>query len=268
MANVALGRPVAEPVENPTAATDGQTTGYTGSDGFAAFVWPGYLTVDLGEVARLRCIRVLLWDGLGKGSGGRDPRGYKYRVLTSSDRRSWWVLFDSGVESSNGWQVFHLRQALEARYVRIHGLQNTANHMFQVVQVEAHDDTPPPLEAEVMLEREIGQDQMVAEHRDGLPLEHSVAAIVRSLEDLVAAHQILNPKPFRELISQLRLQVTDVSALERRMGSVRRQLVEPVREELARGRRYSVGGYWFGLAGGLFGLLSLALYVYDRLAGK
>lgn len=52
------------------------------------------------------------------------------------------------------------------------------------------------------------------------------------------------------------------------MGSVRRQLIKPVEQELERGRKYSVGGYWFGLVGGVLALLSLVLYVFDRITGR
>lgn len=75
MANVALGKSIKEEqVENAVAATDGQITGYTGNTGFAYFRWPGTLTVDLDNIYRLSCIRMLLWDGLGQGGGPRDPR--------------------------------------------------------------------------------------------------------------------------------------------------------------------------------------------------
>jgi hypothetical protein len=219
------------------------------------------MTLDLGQVAPLDSIRLLLWDGLGDGGGVRDSRGYKYRLLTSTDRRTWSVLFDSGDESLNGWQVFHFAERLSAQYIRVHGLWNSANSDFHVVELEAWDEAPPPLEAAAILEREIAPATLALEESDGLPLERTVDAIVHSLEDLVAAHDFLNPKPFRDLIGQLRLQVADVSALERRVDAVRRQLVEPVTSELERSSKYSVWSVRFGAVGVLLAFVSLALYI-------
>lgn len=140
--NLALGRPIAETVIRPGTATDGQVSGYDSRGGYTYFAWPGYLTVDLGEVCQVAAIRLLLWDGLGTSQGARDPRSYKYRVLTSMDHRTWKVLFDTGGDSYSGWQVFNLVPAIDAQYVRIHGLWNSANAHFHVVELEAFDESP------------------------------------------------------------------------------------------------------------------------------
>lgn len=269
MPNVALGKPVLEPVNKPESVTDGNVIDYTAKAGFTWFDWPGYLTIDMEQAVKLSTIRLLLWDGLGTGSSSRDPRGYRYRLLTSLDSQTWNVLFDSGRETYNGWQVFHLKESILVQYVRIHGLWNSVNPGFHLVQVEAFDEMPPPLNAEVILDREIGPEVIYKEEGNALPLGHSVDAIIRSLENLIGAYsQVVNPKPFHDLITQLRLQVSDIAALERRMGAVRRQLTEPVAAELQRGRRYSMGGYWFGLIGGLATIFSLGLYVWDRFFSK
>jgi len=248
-------------MRNREAATDGLITGYTGGAGFAELIFPGYLTVDLGAAARLTTVRLLLWDGLGDGIGPRDPRGYKYRLLLSADRRTWTVAFDSGGDSYNGWQVFCFKEPIDAQYVRVHGLWNSANAGFHVVQVEAYDDDPPALPTGACLECEIGPEDVTIEETDGLPLEKSIDALVSQLEDVLASTPALNPEPFRAIVAQLRLQVSDVSTLERRMGAVRRQLIEPVATELTTGRKYSVGSYWFGLGAGIVGVLSLIISI-------
>src|SRR6185436_17385990 len=102
----------------------------------------------------LSCIRLLLWDGLGEDNNKqRSSRTYKYRLLTSADHQIWKVIYDSSSEGGNGWQEFRFSKPLAARYVRIHGLSNSANASFQVVQVEAYDDQPPDLGAEIVLAR-------------------------------------------------------------------------------------------------------------------
>jgi len=125
MPNVALQRIVEERVQNVEAATDGDVIHYTGNRGFTSFDWPGTLTVDLASTYTIRCIRTLLWDGLGEPNRTRDPRFYLYRLLVSVDHNQWKVLFDTGNNGSNGWQVFNFPDGLQARYVRIHGLFNS-----------------------------------------------------------------------------------------------------------------------------------------------
>ena len=262
MPNVALKKPVEEPIINSASATDGEVTEYTAFAGFAESAWPCLLTVDLGESYDLSCIRLLLWDGLGKEGKARANRIYKYRLLTSTDHQTWKVIFDSSNDGSNGWQVFNFSQPLNARYIRIHGLWNSANANFQVVQIEAHDTAPSELDAEIILQRTIQTDSLEEEIGDGLPLQARVGGIINGIERLIEDNELLNPKPFRELISQLRVQVRDVGALERGMDSIRREIISPVRQELehsAKLGRFSVWGFWVGLIGGVLAIISIVL---------
>jgi hypothetical protein len=271
MPNVALGKPIEEPITNSPAATDGEITGYTDYTGFADSAWPCVLTVNLGDSYDLLCIRILLWDGLGDGSRKRDNRVFKYRLLTSTDHQIWKVIFDSSNDESNGWQVFNFSSSLNTRYVRIHGLSNSANANFQVVQVEAHNSTPSDLEAEIVLQRTIQTESLEEEVGDGLPLQARVGGIINGIERLIEGNELLNPKPFRELISQLRVQVRDVSALERGMDSIRREIISPVHQELehsAKLGRFSVWGFWVGLIGGVLSILSITLTLYQWLGSK
>jgi hypothetical protein len=262
MPNVALGKTIEEPITNPAAATDGDNTGYTDYIGFADATWPCMLTVDLGASYNLVCIRILLWDGLGESGRKRDNRVFKYRLLTSIDHQVWKVIFDSSHDGSNGWQVFTFSDALNTRYIRIHGLSNSANEHFQVVQVEAHDNIPPDLDAEIVLQRTIQTKAVEEEVGDGLPLQARIGGIINGIERLIEGNELLNPKPFKELISQLRVQVRDVTALERGMDSIRREIISPVREELehsAKLGKFSVWGFWVGLIGGVLAIVSIAL---------
>lgn len=267
MENLALGKPVAEPIVRPELLTDGLVSGYDGMEGFTLFPWPGYATVDLGQPQLIKTIRFLLWDNRGRGIGPADPRGYKYRLLVSSDRQDWTVLFDTGGQAYNGWQVFHLREPTLVQYIRLHGLHNTANSDIHVVELEAYADVPPPVDS-ATVECEVGPETYTTEHGDGLPIEQSISAIVNSFERVLAENNVLNPVPFTALISQLKLRVSDISFLERRMGAVQRQLVDPVAAQLERGKRYSVGGYWFGALGLVATLVSLTFYFWDKFGPK
>lgn len=269
MTNLAYKKRIQEEETDTPAATDGNITNYTGSSGFTGFSWPGTLTVDLQETYILKVIRFLLWDNLGTGGTQRAGRIYKYRLLTSLDHKTWNVIFDTGSQGYDGWQVFELPQPIEARYIRIHGMWNSANEAFHVVQIEAHDTDPPPLQAEIRLQKTVLLDTTGTEVRDGLPLESRVRGIITGIEKEVLKSDLLNPKPFKELITQLRLQVSDIGAIERSMEAVRREIIRPVRGELERlsqAGRFSKWSFWVGIAGGIVAIISIILVIADRLS--
>lgn len=267
MSNVALGKPIEEPIKNASAATDGKVAGYSSAGGFAEFVWPYVMTIDLGALHSLFSIRLLLWDGLGEVNRQRDNRIYRYRLLTSPDHQVWRVVYDSSNEGGNGWQEFRFPNPLEARYIRVHGLSNSANDKFQIVQVEAHDSQPPDLDAEIVLARTVVTESLENEVGDGLPLQAKVLTIINGIEGLIENNkEFINPQRFRLLVSQLRNQVSDVASLERGMESIRREIITPVRHELERSAklsRFSVWGFWVGLVGGALAILSLSLSVWQ-----
>jgi hypothetical protein len=243
MANVALNRSILEALGKGAAlATDGNITAYTAHDGFAYFKWPGTLTVDLEAAFALTCIRMLLWDGLGEPGSPRNPRIYLYRLLVSTDGQNWKVVYDTGIDGYNGWQVFAFPQPISARYIRIHGLWNIANRDFHIVQIEAYDDsTVPPLQVEAGLSRTIAGGTGDVEAGDGRVWSTDVSRVIGELETLVEKSKILNPEPFSALISQLRVQVVDIRNVERGMDGIRREIIGPVNKEL---RKIVVTGRW------------------------
>jgi hypothetical protein len=263
MANVALGKFIEERMrKNQSEATDGNITSYSGQKGFAEFSWPGYLTIDLSEPYTIYCIRILLWDGLGRNNTQRDNRIYKYRILTSSDHKLWDVLLDTGEEGYNGWQVIKLPMGLKIRYIRVHGLFNSANPYFQVVQVEAHDSEPLELDAETVFKKNISsQDVGINENDDGLPLAIKVRSLINKIENLIATNNILNPEPFNELIYQLREQVKDVASIEKSMGSIRHEIVNPVKDEINKLRKIGNLSFIVGIIGGVLAIIMLLLTI-------
>lgn len=277
MANLALGKRIEEEhYKNAQCVTDGQITGYTSLTGFCEFQWPNYLTVDLENIHPIKCIRLLLWDGLGAGAGAaRDTRKYYYRVLASKDHRIWEVILDTLCEGFNGWQKLNLPVPVEARYIRIHGLWNSNNPYFHLVEIEAHDDDHPESEAEYTLERTINMSTNQRENGDALPIEHNVQILVKNLEQLLEVNKILNPEPIKSVISQLRIQVKDVGAIERNLELIRREITDPVSKELDKsselGRqsiklgRYSPWGFVVGIIGGILAIVSLGLNIYTLL---
>ena len=272
MTNLALGKKIEEEhYLNAQCVTDGQVNNYTGSKGFCTFLWPNYLTIDLLDTHPIKCIRFLLWDGLGTASV-RDSRKYFYRVLTSIDHRNWDIIFDTLSEGYNGWQKLSFPTPVKARYIRVHGLYNSAKPHFHMVEFEVHDEEPPAFDAEYTLERTINVAIDQHENGDALPIEHNAQILIRKLEQLLEANTILNPVPIKNVISQLRTQVKDVSAIERNLESIRREITDPVTIELEKSSKlgeksvalgkFSMWGFWVGLIGGLLAIISLILNIY------
>ena len=260
MTNVALNKRIEERIKDPNCALDGQVDNYSALNGFAEFQYPGYLTLDLKECIEIVCIRILLWDGLGQGGEQADGRTYKYRLLLSQDHQNWSVICDTGDKGYNGWQVFNFKQKTSVRYLRIHGLHNSANSKFQIVQIEAHDSDPPELNRKASLIKEIKSEFDEGEISDGLPFASKFHNIANSIESLVESNPLLNPEPFKNLIFQMRQQVHDVEALENSMASIRREITEPVKKELEQSTKlgkYSVWGFFVGIIGFIFAIFSL-----------
>jgi len=262
MHNLALKCPIEEQIQNASLATDGNVTNYDGNEGYSHFPWPGTLTVDLGHEYSVKVIRFLLWDNLGIMGGFRDPRRYRYRLLTSSDHKVWNVIHDTGLDGYNGWQVFYLGPSLLSRYIRIHGIWNSANILFHVVQIETYENEPPPPNGDIILQRTIRTSDITHEIRDGLPLQRSVTQIINRFEALISEYsEYVKPEIFQSLIQQLRLQVSDIAAIESSLESIRREFLLPVESELRKGARlgrFSVYSFWVGLVGGVVAVIALA----------
>jgi hypothetical protein len=123
----------------PRRLTDGVTTGYTGSEGFAIVSWPGEMDITLPKLYVLRQIRLLLWDG-------EAPRFYRYNVEVSSDGKIFTPVGDHSLGEWRSWQTLDMPpQAV--KYIRLKGLFNSANGGFHCVELEAY--CIPPAEAAV-----------------------------------------------------------------------------------------------------------------------
>jgi hypothetical protein len=230
--NIALGKPVLEKdVGNPDVATNGVVTGYKGSAGsrtFSYFKWPSSLTVDLQKQWIVKCIRFLLWDGMGKAGAPRDTRKYKYRLETSLDGEFYNVVFDTGEDGYNGWQQFLFHNGIETRYIRIYGRHNSRNDGFHVVEIEAYEnDTPPKLDAEIVLEKKITISVPEPIIKGG-PLS-KVSAIVEALRKVQIE---LGSTKLDTICSDLVNVTGDLEILEKNIESVRRQIIGPVNTEL------------------------------------
>lgn len=256
MGNIALGKPVIGDAKRSEIVTNGQIIGYSGNSGFADFHWPGRLTVDLESNVIIYEIRFLIWDGLGVAKSQRNPRIYKYRLLTSNDNNSWEVIYDTGDQGFNGWQSFKFPEGKDLRYIQIHGLWNSANTGFHIVEVEAYDDSNLKTSVEIVFEKTVAGLSNGKEIGDGLPLSSHIKGIIRDLE-IFGKKDFVSSDHFSKLILQLRQHATDISALDYNMGSIRREIMFPVKRELKQLNSVGKMSFVVGVIGGLLAIFAL-----------
>ena len=271
MANVALGKKVEEDWKKAFEATNGNVTKYDIiGEGYTSSSWPDYLTIDLEDIYELHIIRFLLWDGLGgPKKQTRDPRRYKYRLLTSKDHREWYQHYDTGKDGYNGWQEFEFSPPVQARYVRIHAMWNSANIGFHIVQVEAHDSTAPSLTAKCELKKIIKSsiDENEIELGETYPLARKVSRIADQIEEIVNRHpEWLKEEPLLEVVKELRIRFRDINLIEQNINSIRNEIIEPVTKEMEKARKlgkYSKWGFVVGIIGGALAIISLIYSNYS-----
>lgn len=140
MTNVALNKTVLEQnIINAKCLTNGEYDDYSTSDNYAFFDTPNFITIDLENKYHIYCIRFLLWDGLSK-NPNPDDRKYLYKLLVSKDNENWIQVYDTEENGTSGWQIFDFPKGEIIRYIRIHGIKNSINNHFHIVEIEVHDD--------------------------------------------------------------------------------------------------------------------------------
>jgi len=232
MANLALNKKVVEPdVKKASIATNGDTQNYTGNSGFAFFLHPGKLTVDLEKPYLIRCIRFLLWDGLGSG-GKLNHRKYQYQLAVSRDGNSWDKKYRSPAEGTLGWQIFRFKDPLQIRYARIYGLNNTVNRHFHVVEVEAHDDYPDNPQGDV----KIGVDiELGSESVESIP---SAKLNAQELNRIIAVLE--NSLIDKQVVQDIKDRFEDLIVLDQNIEAIRREIVDPVSDDMKKSNRLAV----------------------------
>jgi len=232
MSNVALGKRVLEDsVKYPSTVTNGITTGYTGSTGFAHFPFPGTLTVDLEDHYRIKCIRFLLWDRLGRGGTEPSRRRYRYRLAVSKDNSRWHELYSTPEAGTIGWQLFVFKSVIRIKYVRIYGLHNTANPQMHIIELEAHDDCPPKpkgyIGTDIELPGEPDESSAIATRVDSTELNKIIATLEQSPID-------------KDLVRSIKARFEDLVVLDQNLEAVRREIVNPVTGEIRKSNRLAV----------------------------
>jgi hypothetical protein len=96
--------------------------------GWAFATNPCSFMVNLGAVHTINRIRLCLYD--------LDNRRYGYRIFVSEDGASWNQV-RSNPRARGGWQEIGLEDT-KLQFIRVHGLSNTENRNFHVVEIEAY----------------------------------------------------------------------------------------------------------------------------------
>ncbi len=139
-ANLALGKPVKASVHHqldftPEKAVDGDKRKYSHWDGVS---WPCWFQVDLTEAVRIESVHILFyWD---------DSRYCQYTVEASTDETHWTQVADRSQtrEKSTFRGDLHVFEPIEARYVRINILRNSANTAAHIVELSVYGEGKTP----------------------------------------------------------------------------------------------------------------------------
>lgn len=118
-----------QPELAPEKIIDGDMAFYGGMSGFRYFAWPGSFTIELAEASTVARAQTMLWD--------LDGRHFRYRIETSLDGEHWELAVDKSEGECVGWQIDEF-SARRAKYVRLTGLYNSVNDLFQVVEFEVY----------------------------------------------------------------------------------------------------------------------------------
>lgn len=241
--NLALNKKSLDPELwiKPENATDGKSKGnYTYSES----EFPNYFTLDLENIFDIALIRILLYD--------KDPRVYKYRLLTSEDMFTWTVHFDN---TGSSWQNFEFNQNIKARYIRLHCLWNSKNIGFHIGEIEVYQDkiSIDPKEELILINNSTSSKEI----SDGLPITRKLQPLVKTIKELPEKFPSLDKEYFSNISIELEKGIYDVEKVEKGMASIRRQIIEPVQKELTVSNQIGKWSIYLGLIGGVIGIFSL-----------
>lgn len=267
MANVALNKKIEENWwRRPEELTNGIILEYDDTNGFAEAIWPNILTLDLEKEYEISVIRFLLWDGRGNLANKKSERIYKYRLLVSTDHRNWLVVYDTYDKGYNGWQEFIFNEIIKIRYIRLHCLYNSANTGFHIIEIEAHDELPPLLDAGIPFTKTIFPDNLEIETKDGLPISIKVQSIFEDLEKIQQDNKsILNSERFLDIIQSIKNVYNDIEPIERGIQAIRNQIIVPVKKELVYGNKISRWSIVLGCIAGIIGIISIIVSIISSL---
>lgn len=127
--NLTTGKPVKASAGKPEAAVDGMVDLNT----FWEAQSPAWLTIDLQKPHKLDRVEIFpYWDG---------ERYYQYTVELSADNKNWTKVVDQSANTrpATASGDLHKFAPLDARYIRVKMLKNSANSGVHLVEVRAYE---------------------------------------------------------------------------------------------------------------------------------
>jgi len=236
----------------PETLTDGNTTKYEGKTGHAGTTYPDFFTINLEDVFEIKLIRILLWDN--------DNRQYMFRLLTSTDLHTWNVHFDTNKKGRQSWQNFEFNDKIKVKYIRFHGLWNSRNSFLNVVQVEAYEKSISKSSKEDY--HYINTIRKITEISDGLPITKKLVPIVQQLREIAAKHpKLLNQESFFNVAEELENKVYDVQSIEETVDAIKREIVNPINNEMSKSNKIGRISVILGIIGGILAIISIIITI-------
>lgn len=156
--------------------------------GYLGIHHPAFVTVDLEQVVAIKQVSMKLidWeDELNLSEPKKQNQHYAYRLLCSTDKETWQVLYDSTCTDKvyrRGWQWGVFKDVINARYFRVHALHNPANSGFHIVRLRLFDEENLELQRGDKLEF---SSSYPIEKGDATPLSAKMMNMVQQLAYIV-----------------------------------------------------------------------------------
>ena len=175
---------------------------------------PGYLTIDIkknhaesGALFPVQTIQFLLWDNRGCDKREACDVAVRYRLLVSAcehdlvcdettnrikneDSVQWIVLHDTLRNAYNGWQVFHLKEPIRIRYIRIHFVSSSdEDNRCNIVRIGAYSNLLvgyPYYESLPTLTRTLDVTMPDNKTENNAPSDTTAAPVRRETENSIA----------------------------------------------------------------------------------
>lgn len=242
MVDFALNKKVLEFCNHAGFLTDGLPDKYDGKTGYLGIHTPSYVTVDLLAVNDVKHICFKLWDNEDPDNICQDKQQrvnqlYSYRLLISSDKKEWKIVYDcsdlpSEEKYKKGWQSFEWANPVQVRYIRIHCMNGKRNSGFHIVELHAYDqvvnlknvNTPISFPVDQTFEVEIG---------DAYPLSYQLSDFSGRFQDTLEARVSDNKDAkaiYDSIVDFLFRKAKEVDSVNGKVDEIRRLVADPVKD--------------------------------------
>lgn len=150
---------------------DGNSEIYDVKEGYATFIWPQEIILELEKPIKKIRLRIKTWD--------KDGRLYKYQIFISNDKSNWTTIIDRSTEGKSGWDEGE-NNTEYIKYIKINGIHNTKNKGFHIVQLEVYLNTKR------------------SKHEIGLLKTEQYGILMKKMSNIKAVTNMVNKRTFKE----------------------------------------------------------------------